>query len=92
MANPNKSAEAAAAVKVVQLLEGPVKAARRLGVERYQTVQSWTRNGIPVEYCAAAEHAVGGAVTRREMKPGTWQRVWPELAASATSAGESANA
>jgi DNA-binding transcriptional regulator YdaS (Cro superfamily) len=35
---------------------------------------------IPVEYGAAIEKATGGLVTRKEMFPNDWQRIWPELA------------
>jgi DNA-binding transcriptional regulator YdaS (Cro superfamily) len=37
---------------------------------------------IPVAYGAAIERATGGLVTRREMFPDDWQRIWPELAVS----------
>ena len=34
---------------------------------------------IPVEYGAAIETATGGLVTRKEMFPDEWERIWPEL-------------
>lgn len=34
---------------------------------------------IPAVYCIAIETATGGAVTRREMRPDDWYRIWPEL-------------
>jgi DNA-binding transcriptional regulator YdaS (Cro superfamily) len=34
---------------------------------------------IPVEYGAAIEGATGGLVTRKEMFPNDWPRIWPEL-------------
>lgn len=34
---------------------------------------------IPVTYGAAIESASGGLVTRQEMFPDEWQRIWPEL-------------
>lgn len=36
---------------------------------------------IPVPFGAPIEIETNGAVTRREMFPDTWQRIWPELAA-----------
>lgn len=36
---------------------------------------------IPVEHMAAFEKASNGAVTRQEMCPQSWARVWPELVA-----------
>lgn len=37
---------------------------------------------IPVEHMAAIESFTDGAVTRREMHPTGWHRIWPELAAN----------
>jgi DNA-binding transcriptional regulator YdaS (Cro superfamily) len=34
---------------------------------------------IPVVHAAAIEAATGGLVTRQEMFPVDWQRIWPEL-------------
>lgn len=41
---------------------------------------------IPIAHAAAIEAATGGLVTRREMFPDDWQRIWPELAAETDSA------
>lgn len=38
---------------------------------------------IPVEHGAAIERATGGQVTRQELFPDTWARIWPELAPDA---------
>lgn len=35
---------------------------------------------IPVQYGAAIEKATAGMVTRKDMFPGSWQMIWPELA------------
>jgi DNA-binding transcriptional regulator YdaS (Cro superfamily) len=35
---------------------------------------------IPVHHGPAIERETGGKVTRREMFPETWHRIWPELA------------
>lgn len=37
---------------------------------------------IPVDHGAAIEQFTGGAVTRQQMFPSEWQRIWPELANS----------
>jgi DNA-binding transcriptional regulator YdaS (Cro superfamily) len=37
---------------------------------------------IPMSHGAAIEQFTGGAVTRKDMFPDTWQRIWPELANS----------
>lgn len=36
---------------------------------------------IPVEHMAAIEAFTDGEVTRQEMHPTGWHRIWPELAA-----------
>lgn len=63
------SPAAEAAARAVGLLGGPVAAARRLGIERYQTVQSWMRNRIPAEHCPAIERELAGVMRCEEMRP-----------------------
>lgn len=48
---------AEAAKVAIDVLGGPVKAARLVGVKggRYQTVQSWLANRVPAEYCPSIE-------------------------------------
>lgn len=43
-------------------------------------------------YCRAIEAATGGAVTRRDLRPNDWQKIWPELAVDASAAHEVAHA
>lgn len=38
------------------------------------------KKAIPVEHMAAIESFTDGAVTRQEMHPTGWHRIWPELA------------
>jgi DNA-binding transcriptional regulator YdaS (Cro superfamily) len=35
---------------------------------------------VPVDHGAAIEQFTGGEVTRQQMFPNDWQRIWPELA------------
>ena len=42
-------------------------------------------------YCRAIETATGGAVTRRDLRPNDWHRIWPELAVDASAAHEVAH-
>jgi len=35
---------------------------------------------IPIYRCADIERATGGQVTRRDLRPDDWARIWPELA------------
>lgn len=37
---------------------------------------------VSVTYAAAIEQFTGGAVTRQQLFPDSWQRIWPELASS----------
>lgn len=39
---------------------------------------------IPMAHGAAIEQFTQGAVTRRDMFPDSWQRIWPELAEKAS--------
>lgn len=59
---------------------GAVQAAKKLCVPNYQTIQSWSSNGVPVAYCATVERLVDGRVNRRELYPDDWMSIWPELA------------
>lgn len=45
-------------------------------------VAAWItgRRPIPVGHGAAIEAFTGGEVTRQEMFPNDWRRIWPELA------------
>ena len=38
---------------------------------------------VPVQSAAAIEEATNGAVTRKEMFPDDWEKIWPELAKKA---------
>lgn len=40
---------------------------------------------IPMRHAAAIEQFTGGAVTRKDMFPDTWHKVWPELASQSVS-------
>ena len=60
---------------------GPSKLAAGLGVTA-QAVCFW-RDGkrrLPFDHGPAIERLAGGAVTRQQLFPNDWQRVWPELA------------
>jgi len=53
--NKNKSIS-----KAIRLLGGPVAAAKKLGVGRYQTVQGWVRSGnIPARHSPDVELLTG---------------------------------
>lgn len=56
--------------------------ARRVGVG-YDQLRQWRKrhkNRYPQpENCVAIEQATAGAVTRRDLRPHDWHRIWPEL-------------
>jgi len=55
--------------------------ARKLSIN--PTLISQWKNGvrpIPVERCADIEISTGGLITRQDLRPSDWQRIWPELA------------
>jgi len=65
--------------KAVQVVGGVNELARRIGVGQ-SVVSNWrARKSVPPEHCAAVEIATKGAVTRRELRPDDWHRIWPEL-------------
>ena len=65
-----------------RLAGGRLTLARLLGVSP-AAVGNWkTRGAIPIEHCVAIEQATGGEVTRRDLRPDDWQKIWPELAFS----------
>lgn len=43
---------------------------------------NWKARGVPVQRCVAIERLAAGTVTRRDLRPGDWQDIWPELADS----------
>jgi DNA-binding transcriptional regulator YdaS (Cro superfamily) len=59
--------------------------ATAIGVSPQQVYQ-WANGSRPTpkDHGAQIEIATGGAVTRQEMFPDDWQRMWPELIQSKT--------
>ena len=55
-----------------------------IGVKSDAQIRQWQHgyaDRIPSpEYCVAIERATGGRVTRRDLRPDDWSRIWPELA------------
>lgn len=51
-----------------------------LGISK-QAIANWkASDSVPVKHCAAIEIATRGAVTRKDLRPNDWQKIWPELA------------
>lgn len=66
--------------QAVKLLNGQAALAGVIGVKQ-QHVWNWLNRpgSVPIEHCAAIEKATAGAVTRRDLRPDDWHRIWPEL-------------
>lgn len=69
--------------KAIEIVGGVGKLAAAVGVVQ-GAVSNWRMRGsaVPVEHCATIEIATNGAVTRRDLRPDDWQKIWPELAAT----------
>lgn len=65
----------------IGVTKGVSELARLIGVSQ-SAVSNWRARGglVPVEHCTAIERATAGAVTRRDLRPDDWHRIWPELA------------
>jgi len=59
----------------------PSRLAELLGVTP-AAISEWTsgRRPVSVRRCVQIESITGGAVTRQELRPDDWPRIWPELA------------
>lgn len=62
--------ETASIRRAISFLGGPVRAAEKLGISRYQTVQQWVLNGsVPPKYCPEIEKATHGEVRCEDIRP-----------------------
>jgi len=67
--------------KAVDICGGQTALAKSINLTQ-PYIQNWLKrsNGIPPpEYCADIEKATNGLVTRRDLRPDDWQKIWPEL-------------
>ncbi|MBP7572597.1 MAG: helix-turn-helix domain-containing protein [Rhodoferax sp.] len=64
---------------------GRLELANALGVT-VAAIGNWKTRGVPIEHCTAIEQRVNGKVSRRELRPDDWQKIWPELAAAVRAA------
>ena len=62
-------------------LVGAANLARKLGVSP-QAIHGWKKSErpIPVDRCTQIEQITLGAVTRKDLRPDDWEKIWPELA------------
>lgn len=55
--------------------------AEKINLNREASITDW-KNGIrevPITFCPAIEQATNGAVTRKDLRPDDWWKIWPEL-------------
>lgn len=66
--------------RAITVAGGVGKLAASIGVVQ-SAVSNWrVRGNVPPEHCAGIEAATKGIVTRRDLRPDDWQKIWPELA------------
>ena len=65
--------------EAIQRAGGVGKLAEAIGTKS-SVVSNWRQRKTlpPPEYCPAIEQITG--VTRRDLRPDDWERIWPELA------------
>lgn len=82
-----------AVARAIELAGGTAHVARSLGLSR-QVVYFYSTGArrLNTDHGAALEALAGGQVTRQQMWPKSWQRIWPELATAANSAPQQAAA
>lgn len=70
--------------RAIQIIGGPSEVARQLGVTA-QAVCFWRdgRRSFPVIHALTVERLTSGAVTRRDLFPHDFSRIWPDIAVSA---------
>lgn len=62
------------------LLGGREELAKALGLKRPSAIGNWKSRGVPMEYCPRIELLTNRKITRRDLRPGDFHVLWPELA------------
>jgi DNA-binding transcriptional regulator YdaS (Cro superfamily) len=65
--------------KAIKLCGGPSALAGKIGISSAR-LGNWRVRGVPVESWFLIEAATDGEVTRKDLRPDDWQKIWPELA------------
>lgn len=74
--------------RAIDAVGGVSALAAKIGIGPSAVFNWKARQGlVPVDHCAAIELATAGKVTRKDLRPDDWQRVWPELAAPDSAPG-----
>ncbi len=64
--------------KAIQLCGGLSALAKEIGVSSAR-LGNWRLRSVPIEYCLAIETAAAGGVSRKDLRPKDWHKIWPEL-------------
>jgi len=64
----------------ISKIETAASLARKLGISPV-LISQWKAGvrPVPTERCADIELATDGKVTRKDLRPDDWARIWPEL-------------
>lgn len=75
--------------KAIELCGGVGKLAAAIGISQ-SAVSNWRARGTSPEpvNCVAIEQATAGAVTRQDLRPTDWHKIWPELATPSKEAAD----
>lgn len=67
--------------KAISKCDGVGKLAAAIGVGQ-SVVSNWKARGTDIDpvHCVSIERATDGTVTRRDLRPADWQKIWPEIA------------
>lgn len=78
MATPNQSH--AALLRAIDIAGSQSALARLLG-KKQPHIYKWlmSPNGVSPEHCVDIERRLEGLVTRKDLRPEDWQRIWPEM-------------
>lgn len=77
--------------RAIEIVGGVGKLAAAVGVVQ-GAVSNWRMRGsaVPPEHCATIEQATNGIVTRRDLRPNDWKKIWPELATAQSQQAQAA--
>lgn len=79
--------------RAIELAGGTAHVARSLGLSRQAVYFYGTGvRRLNTDHGAALESLAGGRVTRQQMWPQSWKRIWPELASAANNTQQQAAA
>ena len=67
--------------KALQLCGGLSALAKEIDVSSAR-LGNWRLRSVPIEYCLAIETATAGEVSRKDLRPDDWHKIWPDLAAA----------